>query len=216
MCKGTLEDLVTGRQDLRIKYGRDVLHQTTRALAYLHNKNIVHRDIKPSNILIAQDYGFLVPPQIKLADFGLSILLSEGQEYFENTDGNRKDPRWGTIGWRAPELRSEDQCNSKMDIFSLGLVFAYTLSKDRNHPFGSSNEDGQININSKNAMTSAFQKSFMEEHLCRGRVALKLIKHMVNMNPIERWTVEKVLGHKFFQNSEVKVSNFNNSKEYNI
>lgn len=197
MCKGTLEDLVKGRQDLRIKYGRDVLQQTTRALAYLHSKNIVHRDIKPSNILIAQDYGFLAPPRIKLADFGLSKILNEGKEDFENTD--KEKPYLGTTGWRAPELASENRCSSKIDIFSLGLVFAYTLSRDGNHPFGSGNVNGQYNINLRKDMTSDFEHSFLKQH--PDRVAFNLIKNTVHMNPIVRWTVEQVLGDEFFQHA---------------
>lgn len=196
MCKGTLNDLVTRDKyrDLRIQFGRNILHQLTRAVAYLHDKNIVHRDIKPSNILIAQDYGFLVPPQIKLGDFGLSVSLSDIKDEFENS--YRDNPIWGTWGWRAPELYNSDRCNSKMDIFSLGLVFAFTLSREGNHAFGTDNDNEQANINAQRDMV--LKNSNLEEPYDNG-TALNLIGKMLRMNPSGRLTVNKVLSNVFFR-----------------
>src|SRR5262249_4844177 len=46
-----------------------LITQAVRALAYLHQQNIIHRDIKPSNILITKKDGW---PIIKLTDLGLA------------------------------------------------------------------------------------------------------------------------------------------------
>ena len=45
------------------------------AIDYLHSMNIVHRDLKPENLLLkdANDIA-----EVKLADFGLSKIISDG------------------------------------------------------------------------------------------------------------------------------------------
>jgi serine/threonine protein kinase len=64
---------------LRKRYGQlpwalCVLHQIADALAAIHAAGIVHRDLKPANVLVAG--GDKQPlPVIKLADFGVSLLL---------------------------------------------------------------------------------------------------------------------------------------------
>ena len=74
-------ELVVGSplDGLRKRYGQlpwalCVLHQTADALAAIHEAGIVHRDLKPANVLVAG--GDRQPlPIVKLADFGVSLLL---------------------------------------------------------------------------------------------------------------------------------------------
>ena len=53
---------------------RIIFKQIANAVAYLHSKNIAHRDIKLENILIGKN------KQIKLIDFGFSILTKPGSK----------------------------------------------------------------------------------------------------------------------------------------
>jgi len=45
------------------------------AIDYLHSMNIVHRDLKPENLLLKDGNNV---SEVKLADFGLSKIVSEG------------------------------------------------------------------------------------------------------------------------------------------
>ena len=61
-----------------VEWGLCILRQVAEALAVLHEKRIVHRDLKPENILLeaaARDDR----PVVKLADFGISIVLDESR-----------------------------------------------------------------------------------------------------------------------------------------
>jgi eukaryotic-like serine/threonine-protein kinase len=55
-----------------------VLRQVAEALGALHAQSIVHRDLKPENILVVSAPGAL--PMVKLADFGISIVVDEARK----------------------------------------------------------------------------------------------------------------------------------------
>lgn len=63
----SLLEYVKHNYPLSIERVRDISLQLIRALAYIHDHNIVHRDIKLQNVLIHENH-------IKLIDFGFSCL----------------------------------------------------------------------------------------------------------------------------------------------
>lgn len=89
----------------------EIIVQISRALGFLHSREIIYRDIKPSNIIITNK-------QAKLLDFGLSDL-----EY------KKEDKIKGTIKYLAPEVLF-GEIDYSMDIFSLGLVFYELVAKE--------------------------------------------------------------------------------------
>ncbi|MDA3838214.1 MAG: protein kinase [Candidatus Delongbacteria bacterium] len=85
------------------------LIQSSRALSYIHSKEIIHYDIKPDNIFI-DDYG-----RLKLMDFGFAGS--------KNTTEVR-----GTMQFIAPELILKKEITNQIDFFSLGVTFYYSIT----------------------------------------------------------------------------------------
>eukprot|EP01087_Luapelamoeba_hula_P009391 TRINITY_DN241_c0_g1_i1.p1 TRINITY_DN241_c0_g1~~TRINITY_DN241_c0_g1_i1.p1 ORF type:complete len:1181 (-),score=188.62 TRINITY_DN241_c0_g1_i1:99-3641(-) len=79
------------------------------ALAYVHANGITHRDLKPANLLIDQEGN------IKIADFGISEIVSQSKAYFTKAAG--------TILYMAPEmLQQEGKYDSRVDVWSMGVI----------------------------------------------------------------------------------------------
>lgn len=94
------------------KVGKILSCQLLLAVEYIHGLQITHRDIKPANILITFDkYN---DPILKLADFGLSQILSETSP---------STPGVVTYLYRAPEICAKYKHYSQtIDIWSVGCV----------------------------------------------------------------------------------------------
>lgn len=200
LCNGTLEDLIIGQyKDQEHELDRrDVLYQVTRGLAHLHKLKIVHRDIKPTNILFKSNEGS--PPQMKLADFGLSRILKAGKIDYTNTDADNPS---GTRGWMAPELDESGRYDTKVDIFPLGCVFAYTLTGGK-HPFGDEVLSRSLRIRNKEGMLLTPDHFTNKNSDLDFSAAFYLIRSMVEMNPAKRPTAEQVLHHNFFSQVNFK------------
>jgi len=99
-----------------------MLADIASGLAYLHSKNVIHADLKSYNILISPTKAPL------LADFGLSLALSESQI----TTGTTTSSSRGTVRWMAIELfpsvsgDEPERHNEMTDIWSFGMI-AYEL-----------------------------------------------------------------------------------------
>lgn len=89
-------------------------------LHYLHNREpdpIIYRDVKPGNIMVMND------GTIKLIDFGIARKFQENR---------MKDTvQIGTVGFAAPEQFEKKQTDTRTDLFSLGALLYYLLSKGK-------------------------------------------------------------------------------------
>jgi len=80
------------------------------ALEYMHGRGVVHRDLKPENILLVEGSE---GQEFKIADFGLA------SEYHA---GESMTLRCGSPGYVAPEILEKHPYDSKVDIFSAGIL----------------------------------------------------------------------------------------------
>ena len=98
-----------------IKLGCDLC----RALICCEKFHLIHRDIKPETIFVSRFGDF------KLGDFGIA------REMEKSMGGLSKK---GTSSYMAPEMYHGEPCDSRVDIYSLGLVL-YRLCNRNRLPF---------------------------------------------------------------------------------
>nr|POE76916.1 serine/threonine-protein kinase pepkr2 [Quercus suber] len=84
----------------------NVLKELILVIKYCHDMGVVHRDIKPENILLTSS------GQMKLADFGLAMRVSNGQSLAGVV---------GSPAYVAPEVLI-GQYSEKVDIWSAGVL----------------------------------------------------------------------------------------------
>jgi serine/threonine-protein kinase len=100
--------------------------QCIEGLAAAHARNILHGDLKPANIMLTR------AGDVKICDFGLARRLPRSGS---TTDSASIGPRGpvGTPAYMAPEVVFERPLDTRVDIFSLGIVFYEMLAG--HHPF---------------------------------------------------------------------------------
>ena len=182
LCDKTLRKCIDendfGRRESGIER-LECLKDITRAVVYLHERKICHRDIKPDNILLSAS----PPLQFILADFN-TARESSSSESASTQFGSIV----GTNGYIAPEVyKPGEKTSVKMDIFSLGCVFYYTLT-DKCHPFGSVEHLGKCQGNINRGKEPSLGNDFFE---CAW--AKPVIKEMVSFRPEQRPSGTKVL-----------------------
>jgi serine/threonine-protein kinase len=111
----TLKERLTSDGSFTPMQASVLVHQVVGALAAAHKAGLVHRDIKPTNVLMAG------PAQAKLADFGLVRRLNE-LDMAGATVG-------GTPTYMAPELFSGSPASPRSDLYAVGVMFYYLLSR---------------------------------------------------------------------------------------
>jgi cell division cycle 2-like protein len=96
---------------------KSILHQILVAAEHIHTHWYMHRDIKTSNILVHRT------GRIALADFGLA-------RRYETPQTRSLTVLVCTLWYRAPELLfGEDKYSPKIDLWSIGCVFAELIAK---------------------------------------------------------------------------------------
>lgn len=115
IANGTLSEALYGMKGIQLDWNRrlKIALDSARALAYLHdhaNPPIIHRDVKSTNILLDEKLT------AKVADFGLSLLVSDSEE------GQLCTNVKGTLGYLDPEYYMTQQLTAKSDVYSFGVV----------------------------------------------------------------------------------------------
>ncbi|KAG9236259.1 hypothetical protein BJ875DRAFT_372469 [Amylocarpus encephaloides] len=202
----------------------NVLYQIASGLEHLHNLRIVHRDLKPQNILVTMSKDGT--PRLLVSDFGLCKKLEGEQSSFRATTAHAA----GTSGWRAPELLLDDDANQgssmidastdgnsgsllvssdvmpnrratrAIDIFSLGLVFFYVLTKG-SHPF----DCGDRYMREVNIRKAKYDLSKLSVLGNYEPEAEELISSMLAPEPRQRPGARQVMAHPFFWSTKKRL-----------
>ncbi|KAK2355377.1 serine/threonine-protein kinase/endoribonuclease IRE1a [Trifolium repens] len=199
-CTCNLDDLIKGQMEtgkdstqylwkengypsaLLLKLMRDIVS----GVVHLHDLGIIHRDLKPQNVLINNERSLCA----KLSDMGISKLLLENMSSLgHNATGG------GSSGWQAPEQLDQGRQTRAVDMFSLGCILFFCMTRGR-HPFGQHLErDINIVKNKKNLCLVQFIPE-----------AEDLISCLLNPDPDLRLKAIEVLHHPFFWSSETRLS----------
>ena len=151
--------------------------QLINCLFYLHSQNIAHRDVKIDNMLLDSN------KDLKLIDFGLSTKY---------TDDDLLDQPCGTVVYAAPEvLEGKEYHGMLADVWSSGIVLYGMLAGYL--PFSDKDDE----VNKKQVIKGQIK---MPEFLSDS--VKDLLKHMLDVNPMTRYTLQEIKDHPWFNTVE--------------
>ena len=177
-AKGQLYRVLKKFRKFDERTAAQILRETISALQYLHSFNppIIHRDIKPENLLL-NDGG-----RILLADFGWSNF----------SDGGVRKTFCGTPEYIAPEMLLKKGHDTRVDIWSIGILMFELLSGYS--PFvARSNQDLYQNIR---RLRIQWPKDMPP-------LAKNLIGKILKLNPADRPSLQEILDHQWFKQTKM-------------
>ncbi|TLS21120.1 uncharacterized protein PpBr36_10573 [Pyricularia pennisetigena] len=206
----------------------NVLYQITNGLSHLHSLRIVHRDLKPQNILV--NMGKDGKPRLLVSDFGLCKKLEGGQSSFgattahaagttgwrapellldddarDNTatmvDASMSSAHSGSGSAQGSSDVPNRRATRAIDIFSLGLVFFYVLTKG-SHPY----DRGDRYMREVNIRKGSFDLSKLEVLGDYAMEARDIVERMLSFEPSERPTARDVMRHPFFWSAKKRLA----------
>ena len=173
-CKGgELFDYIVKNKRLTENEACIFFQQIINGVEYLHEQGIIHRDLKPENLLL--DYN----NNIKISDFGLSTFFSKN---------NFLQTACGTPSYAPPEMLEGQQYNGEAsDIWSCGIILYAMLCGTL--PFTESKEE--IIIRKIKEHDYKIPKYLSKE-------AQDILYHILKINPEERFSIENIKSHPWF------------------
>ncbi|KAF2305485.1 hypothetical protein GH714_005666 [Hevea brasiliensis] len=174
---GELFDKIASRGRLKEDEARKYFQQLINAVDYCHSRGVYHRDLKPENLLLDAS-GVL-----KVSDFGLSALPQQVRE-----DG-LLHTTCGTPNYVAPEvINNKGYDGAKADLWSCGVILYVLMA-------------GYLPFEESNLM-ALYKKIFKADFTCPpwfSSSAKKLIKRILDPNPLTRITIAEVIENEWFK-----------------
>ena len=156
--------------------------QLLEAIDHLQKRGVFHSDLKPDNLLISLDFT-----QLKVADFGLSILTDT-----TTTTANKRGKR-GTPAFMAPEVFGGSFYDpGAADIWSCGIVLYSLLTESL--PFDAPRQDIDESFQLFSCSPEIWWLN-QEAWLPNG--AIKLLRRMLVVDPDFRADIGELLADQW-------------------
>lgn len=185
--------------------------QLLNAMAHCHVHRVAHRDVKPQNILVKPESD-----ELKLCDFSLARSVVVQPTVSQSPETHKVASLW----YRGPEIllgsESCGHCGVRLDVWSLGCVFAEMLLNEPLFPgsseigmlfqqfklLGTPNESSWPGVTSLANWSTEFpnfQPGFWHEKVKCTPGMHNLISSMVCCCPALRQSTGALLGHGVFR-----------------
>ena len=112
LCNTDLEKVLQQKGSFDVNLIRKILTQLNQVFCIMYKHRIIHRDLKLPNILIKYTNAQRTEFDVKLADFGMSTIVSN----------NIATTSVGTPLMAAPEVLRGQSYTNQADIWSLGVI----------------------------------------------------------------------------------------------
>ncbi|XP_048848260.1 serine/threonine-protein kinase WNK4-like [Brienomyrus brachyistius] len=177
MTSGTLKTYLKRFKEMKLKLLQRWSCQILRGLHFLHSRSppIIHRDLKCDNIFITGPTG-----SVKIGDLGLATLKSTS--FAKSVIG--------TPEFMAPEMY-EEKYDEAVDIYAFGMCILEMTTSE--YPYSECRNAAQIYRKVTNGIKpDSFFKVKVPE-------LQEIIEGCIRMNKTERYTIQDLLEHRFFQ-----------------
>jgi serine/threonine protein kinase len=174
---GELFDKIAKQGRLKEDEARRYFQQLINAVDYCHSRGVYHRDLKPENLLL-DSFGVL-----KVSDFGLSAFSQQVR------DDGLLHTACGTPNYVAPEvLTDKGYDGTAADIWSCGVILFVLMA-------------GYLPFDEPNLM-ALYRKIHKADFSCPSWFssdAKKLIKRIIDPNPLTRITIAEIAENDWFK-----------------
>ena len=120
----SLHDILAEEGRLAPARALEIITGVAAGLGEAHRQGIVHRDLKPLNIMLRD--GLPAGEGVKLLDFGLAKIKSG--ELLGSFVAAQTTGLMGSPFYMAPEQWSDEEPDSRADLYSLGVIFYQMLA----------------------------------------------------------------------------------------
>ncbi|AWP18039.1 putative serine/threonine-protein kinase WNK4 [Scophthalmus maximus] len=177
MTSGTLKTYLKRFKEMKLKLLQRWSRQILKGLHFLHTRAppIIHRDLKCDNIFITGPTG-----SVKIGDLGLATLKS----------ASFAKSVIGTPEFMAPEMY-EEKYDEAVDVYAFGMCILEMATSE--YPYSECQNAAQIYRKVTSGMKpDSFYKVKVPE-------LKEIIEGCIRMNKDERYTIQDLLEHPFFQ-----------------
>ncbi|KAM7137703.1 serine/threonine-protein kinase WNK4 isoform 4-T5 [Macrochelys suwanniensis] len=177
MTSGTLKTYLKRFKEMKLKVLQRWSRQILKGLHFLHTRSppIIHRDLKCDNIFITGPTG-----SVKIGDLGLATL--KRASFAKSVIG--------TPEFMAPEMY-EEKYDEAVDVYAFGMCMLEMATSE--YPYSECQNAAQIYRKVTSGMKpNSFYKVKVPE-------LKEIIEGCIRMNKAERYTIQDLLEHCFFQ-----------------